>query len=117
MARRRPPRIPGVKKARLWAGDTDLSMVIDHDAVRRNRLNARIQAEHARTRTALEAEQSDALEYARLQSEWENAPKGAEKRTALAALRAYERRTGRYVPPVSTVAVAESSSLSWQEAK
>ena len=107
-------------------GLVDLALVVDMDAVRRQRrqaqadkVNARNQRKIDRARKAAgipvstDATPDEKRERAELRSAWEFAQPGPEKRAALANLRAYERRHGMdaWVPPVRdrSAAIAESS--------
>jgi hypothetical protein len=116
--RRHRQHIRGVSRTRVCSGLVDLSMVIDHAAIRRQNAAGRAPS---RTEIAVRAAAAEPIEYARLCAAWENAPKGDVKRTALANLRAHENRHGRMpfkgqLAPVHIIDVSTGSE-SWLEAK
>lgn len=86
-------------------GAVDLSLVVDMDAVRKRRRaerEARVNARIARKANVnagvagdpLHASADEKRERAELRAAWQFATPGPEKRAALAALRAYEKRHG-----------------------
>lgn len=100
---------------RASGGRVDPSLIVDMAEVRRR----------ARKPEAdpMMAEQAEMRAYADLIRAWQDAPKGADKREALAALRAYERRTDR-VPfgqpeglPDSAKVDVSTGAESWLEVK
>jgi hypothetical protein len=116
--RRHRQHIRGVSRTRVCSGLVDLSMVIDHAAIRRQNATDRAPT---RAEIAVRAAAAEPIEYARLCAAWESATKGASKRTALASLRAHENRHGR-MPfkgqlMAGQIIDVSTGSESWLEAK
>lgn len=84
--------IRGVSRTRVCSGLVDLSMVIDHAAVRRQNAANR---PPTRREIAARAAAQEPIDYARLCATWESAKKGDAKRRALAELRGHEAKAGR----------------------
>jgi hypothetical protein len=95
-------------------GLVDLALVVDMDAVRRTRRHERaMRASERAARSIARANRASGVlpedevsstpderaMHASLRRAWEDAEPGADKRAALGAMVAHEKRTGTYVPP------------------
>lgn len=110
-----------VKICKPTGGAVDLALVVDMDAVRRQRAQARTDRANARIarKAGVKAPVGDPLHAsadekrmrASLRDAWNFAQPGPEKRAALAKLRSYEKRHGMdtATPLRREVAVAEAS--------
>jgi hypothetical protein len=120
MSARRRQRQRGAKvRPRVSSGLVDLSMVIDHAAVRRQNAASRAPS---KKEIAVRAAAQEPLDYAQLCATWESADPGKLKRDALAALRAHELRHGRmpYKPCISVedrIIDVSTGAESWLEVK